>query len=139
MKLRFHAEDESDIDLTPMIDVVFLLVIFFMVTTTFIEEAKVYKIQLPVGKSPQTISRDKTVTLSLTSQGQIFLRGKKEEELKDLALVVSNIKEVMREADASSVILRCDAHIEYERYLQAKNALRLAGVDMIFEEVEVVK
>ena len=57
MRLRLlRQEAQEGIDLTSMIDVVFLLVIFFMVTTTFIEEAKVYKINLPRAERPTTVS-----------------------------------------------------------------------------------
>ncbi|MBN1809217.1 MAG: biopolymer transporter ExbD [Planctomycetes bacterium] len=140
MKLRIlQAETEEGVDLTSMLDVVFLLVIFFMVTSTFIEEAKVYKITLPKAEAPETVSRDNTFTLSVTLDGTIYLKADDaEQELSGFEQVVSRLKALKDEGrELPPVILRCDARCEYTTYVQAKNALRLAGVDMVFEEVEV--
>lgn len=133
-------EKQGDIDLTPMIDVVFLLVIFFMVTTTFIEEAKVYKITLPRAEKPQTISRENATMLTVTFDGKIYLQlsGGKEEELSGFKEAVDKLKTWREKAAPSDpVILRCDVRSEYQQCLQAKNAIRLAGVDFLFEEVQV--
>jgi len=140
MKLRIlQYEMEEGIDLTSMLDVVFLLVIFFMVTSTFIEEAKVYKLILPRAEQPTTISRDDTHCLSVTADGKIFLKvDKVEDEIDSFEAVARILKEKReREGRLRPVILRCDARCEYSTYVQAKNALRLAGVDTVFEEVEV--
>lgn len=140
MRIRIlQSERQEGMDLTSMIDVVFLLVIFFMITSTFIEEAKVYKITLPRAEKPVTVSRDDTFTLSITADGRIYLKmGEGEEEVENLEKVVDRLK---AKKDAGEkllpVILRCDAHCEYAVYVQAKNALRLGGIEMIFEEVEV--
>ena len=142
MRLRLlRQEAQEGIDLTSMIDVVFLLVIFFMVTTTFIEEAKVYKINLPRAERPTTVSRDDTHSLSVTVDGKIFLKvDQKEEEMSSLEQVVEALRAKKEEAgELLPVILRCDARCEYAVYVQSKNALRMAGVEMVFEEVEVKK
>ena len=141
MKLRIlQNETQEGIDITSMLDVVFLLVIFFMVTSTFIEEAKVYKITLPRAEKPVTVSRDNTHTLSLTVDGRIYLKvDAKEEELESLEQAMERLK-ARREVEKKEllpVLLRVDAHCEYSTYVQAKNALRLAGVELVFEEVEV--
>ena len=141
MRLRLlRQEAQEEIDLTSMIDVVFLLVIFFMVTTTFIEEAKVYKINLPRAERPTTVSRDDTHSLSVTVDGRIYLKvDQKEEEMTSLEEVVEALRAKKEAGELLPVILRCDARCEYTIYVQAKNALRMAGVEMVFEEVEVKK
>ena len=142
MKLKIaQTESQEGVDITSMIDVVFLLVIFFMVTSTFIEEAKVYKIELPRAKKPETVSRDDTHMLSVTGDGKIFLKiDAKEEEYETFEQVVAKLKEFKDKQEDQKllpVILRVDTHCEYSVYVQAKNALRLAGAERIFEEVEV--
>ena len=140
MKLRIaQTESQEGIDITSMIDVVFLLVIFFMVTSTFIEEAKVYKIELPRAEKPETVSRDNTHMLSVTGDGKIFLKiDTTEDELENFEQVVQKLKEYKeKQEELLPVILRVDTHCEYSVYVQAKNALRLAGAKLIFEEVEV--
>ena len=140
MKLRIaQTESEEGIDITSMIDVVFLLVIFFMVTSTFIEEAKVYKIELPRAKKPETVSRDNTHMLSVTGDSKIFLKiDASEKEYDNFEEVVEKLKEYKKkQKKLLPVILRVDSHCEYSIYVQAKNALRLAGAELIFEEVEV--
>jgi biopolymer transport protein ExbD len=144
MKLKVtNIESKDDIDLTSMIDVVFLLVIFFMVTSTFIEEAKVYKIELPRAEKPETVSRDNTHSLSITADGQIYLKIEdKEDKIETLQTVIEKLKEYIEKSPEKKllpVILRVDAHCEYSVYVQAKNALRLAGAELIFEEMEVKK
>jgi len=140
MKLRVKQDDSAEgVDITSMIDVVFLLVIFFMVTSSFIEEAKVYKISLPRAEKPVTVSRDNTYMLSMTVDGGIYLMaGAKEEKVNNLEEVVKTLQGKKDTAGKLlPVVLRCDANCEYGVYVQAKNALRMAGVDTVFEEVEV--
>jgi len=76
MGFRRYTQEPPKIDLTPMVDIVFLLVIFFMISTTFIEQPGV-KIDLPVANS-QYQSRDaKEIRAYLTDKGDIYLQRKK--------------------------------------------------------------
>lgn len=141
MKLRIapaEFEDSDDIDLTPMIDCIFLLVLFFMLTSTFIEEAKVYKIVLPKGDQPATVSREDVDTISLTVDGEIyFLGGKKENRVESPEELLEKLKQRDESARSRPVVIRCDARCEYRQFMQIKNVLKLAGVEAIYEEVEV--
>lgn len=137
MKLQLPEVIEDDeIDITPMIDCVFLLVLFFMVTSTFIEEAKVFKMTLPTADAPDTVARDQADSVSLTVDGQLFFRDgtAEESELANLTLLVERLK---ARKEPRPVIIRCDGRCEYRQFVEIKNALRLAGVETIFEEVEV--
>lgn len=72
MGFRRKTNDSPRIELTPMIDVVFLLLIFFMISTTFIERPGV-SINLPEGGTQQIATEKKEVQVYLTEDGDIYL------------------------------------------------------------------
>ncbi|KAF3977121.1 MAG: biopolymer transporter ExbD [Methylococcales symbiont of Iophon sp. n. MRB-2018] len=63
-----------EITLTPMIDVVFLLLIFFMVTTTFNQQTEL-KINLPEAKGTQAETAEKMIVLTINAEGSYFISG----------------------------------------------------------------
>ncbi len=63
-----------EITLTPMIDVVFLLLIFFMVTTTFNQQSEL-TINLPEAQGEEVVSVEKMITLTIDAEGTYFLTG----------------------------------------------------------------
>lgn len=76
MSFRRKPSEEPRIDLTPMVDVVFLLLIFFMISTTFVETPGI-SIKLPEASS-QTIDREpKEIKIYLSREGDIFHRDQK--------------------------------------------------------------
>ncbi len=139
MKLQMpQTEDDDDIDLTPLIDCVFLLVLFFMVTSSFIDEAKAFKITLPHADSAITVARESADTISISATGKIHVRsGTEEKEIEDLDELRRKLRPADRAGPQRPVIIRCDARCEYQRFIQVKNVLKLAGVETVFEEVEV--
>jgi len=74
MNFRNKKRKPLELSLTPMIDVVFLLLIFFMVTTTFTKESMI-KIQLPQAEGLSR-TQDKQLVLTIDQAGQYFLDGK---------------------------------------------------------------
>lgn len=139
MKLQIeHPQEEEQIDITPMIDCIFLLVPFFMVTSTFIEEPKVYRIVLPQADKPATISRDEADCITVTVAGEYFYRETTvEAKLDSLEALLQKLKAKKEQGQSRPVIIRCDARAEYEQFMEVKNVLKLAGVETIFEEVVV--
>lgn len=75
MNFRKAMSDEAEVNLTPLIDVVFLLLIFFMVTTTFDRDAKI-KINLPTTSNAVADSQKQTLELLIDNQGKYFIDGK---------------------------------------------------------------
>ncbi len=74
MKLRVEEEEGLGINLTPMIDVVFLLIIFFMVTTTFIQLEKEMSIQLPEAQSGDAAGdKVREVIVNVLAEGRIVV------------------------------------------------------------------
>ena len=76
--MRFRREDEENfaMEMTPLIDVVFLLIIFFMVSTVFVEFNRHMEINLPTSKSSIIDEDPKTLEIKMSKDKQIFLREK---------------------------------------------------------------
>ena len=77
--MRFRSENDENFsfDLTPLVDVVFLLLIFFMVSTVFVDFKRQMDISLPSSKSSVPSELKEPVKVELTVDKQIFLNGDK--------------------------------------------------------------
>ena len=76
MNLRPYRRPHPDINLTPLIDVVFLLLIFFMLSTRFIDEGRL-QLRLPeAGVVPEATEADDTVVIEVTAQGGYRVNGR---------------------------------------------------------------
>ena len=72
MNLRSRRQEEPDVNLTPLIDVVFLMLIFFMVSTTF-EKQSVVKIDLPRASAEERPVDEKAVEVTVNARGEYFI------------------------------------------------------------------
>ena len=75
MNFRKNISDEVDVNLTPLIDVVFLLLIFFMVTTTFDKDAKI-NINLPTTQNAAAAPLKMPMEIIIDAQGKYFVDGR---------------------------------------------------------------
>jgi biopolymer transport protein ExbD len=140
MRLRLSRPEPEDdsIDLTPLIDCIFLLVLFFMLTASFIEEANVFKIVLPRADRPTTVARDAVDAISVSVDGRYaFQDASGRHPLNNLEELLDRLKQRDEASRQRPVVIRCDVRCDYGRFAQVKNAVKLAGVETIFEEVEV--
>jgi len=69
-----HQEESVEVNLTPLIDVVFLLLIFFMVTTTFNRQSEI-KINLPEAQGDEAETAEKMIILTIDADGMYFISG----------------------------------------------------------------
>ena len=76
MNLRPRRRQEPDVNLTPLIDVVFLLLIFFMVSTTFRKETEL-KIDLPeAAQQPQATQEARSMEIGIDAAGRYYINGR---------------------------------------------------------------
>ncbi|MFV1951457.1 MAG: ExbD/TolR family protein [Nitrospinota bacterium] len=105
--MRFRKEDREDFsfDLTPMIDVVFLLLIFFMVSTAFVDFTRRMDIELPESKSSTPVEKIRNYIIEMGIDKKIYLNGEEvtigglEERLKESKTDVQVQKSAVIKAD----------------------------------------
>jgi len=100
--MNFHQNKRPslEINLTPMIDVVFLLLIFFMVTTTFTRETGL-KINLPKAQGQQIETKTRSITLLIDPEGQYFISTEETAKGKLIDLKVTTLKRELTKAMAN--------------------------------------
>ena len=123
--MRFRAENEEDfsVDLTPLIDVVFLLLIFFMVSTVFVDFKKQMDISLPSSKTSILSEVLKPVTVELTVDKEVFLNGEK--------IHISKFESALSKIDKSETreaIIRADKNLPYGDVIKIMGMLQNAKI-----------
>jgi len=122
MSFLRKPEDEPRIDLTPMVDVVFLLLIFFMISTTFVETPGI-SIKLPES-SAQTVDREpKEIKIYLSREGDIYYRERKI-TLDDYRALLA---EHQAEAKLTTVLLLADKDSRHGKVVTLMDLARDAG------------
>lgn len=128
MNLRpdYRKEESVDVNLTPLIDVVFLLLIFFMVSTTFDKHSKL-KVSLPEADSAVTEQVDDVIEMTVDSKGRFFIN---ERELvnSDIDTLKAALKRVSAGNLEIPVVLRADANTPHHAVVTAMDAAAQSGL-----------
>ena len=126
MQLRASSREDPEINLTSLIDVVFLLLIFFMVSTTF-ERQAVLKVDLPEAESVE-VQRDQPITFELVidSNGQYYLNDRQLVDARP-ATIRAAFNEAAGEDRNIPVILRADAQTPHHFVVTAMDVTAQLG------------
>lgn len=129
MNLRPRRREEPEINLTPLIDVVFLLLIFFMVSTTFLRESNL-EVSLPEASGEPEAAAEQPLELTINRQGSFFLDGK--------ALVnaqMDTVRRALEQATAgraeAGLVVRADARTPHQAVVTALDAAGRAGIEKV--------
>lgn len=122
---RSEHEDNDEIDLTPMLDVVFILLIFFIVTATFVKERGI-DIQLPIDneEEPPPSSDNPTIFITINANDEIWMEGR----LVDVRAVRANIARMHAENPEAPVVVQADAKSSAKTFIAVADASREANV-----------
>ena len=125
MRLSRRRDDSPDITLTPLIDVVFLLLIFFMVSTTFSQHARL-EIELPEASTDKDQAPPESIEISIDVKGRYYVDGR---QLVNSQL--ATLKQAMRKAagdqEAPNIVLSADANTPHQAVIRAMDAARQLG------------
>ena len=116
------AEDEAQIDLTPMLDVVFIMLIFFIVTATFIKEAGV-EVNRPEASTAQP-KDNVNILVAINATNEIWMDKRR----VDQRAVRANIERLHAENPKGAVVIQADNKSNTETVAAVLDAAREAGV-----------
>ena len=123
MHFRREQEENYSLELTPLIDVVFLLLIFFMVSTAFVDFPRRMDITLPTSKAASDDDVVKNLEIEMTRDKKIFIRGHRT-SLKQLEASLAALKKPQE----VKTIIRADKDILYGDVVKVMGLLQAARV-----------
>jgi biopolymer transport protein ExbD len=119
---RRTVEDDSEINLTPMLDVTFIMLIFFIVTSSFVKEAGI-DVNKPAAATAETKERG-NILVAITDTGQIWI----DKRPVDVRAVRANIERLHAENPQGSVVIQADENSKNGLLVKVMDAAREAGV-----------
>lgn len=123
--IRNRRARTTEINMAPLIDMIFILLIFFLVTTSFVKESGV-DVQRPVAESAE--SKESTnMIIGIDEKGQVYIQGKH----IDVRSVRSRMNQYVLETPKGSVVIAADKKSATDTLIQVLDACRLAGVQNI--------
>jgi biopolymer transport protein ExbD len=130
MNLRPSRRDEPDINLTPLIDVVFLLLIFFMVSTTFIDDTRL-RLELPRADAEPVQAKDiQLIELVVDVSGRYSVGGRQVLGT-DVSTLRRALAEVVDDDRELPVLIKADANTPHQAVMTALDALGQLGLSHV--------
>ena len=123
MKRKYkRKKDESEINITPLLDIVFIMLIFFIVTTSFVKEISL-DVNRPTKSPVKEQKKSEVISVRISAEGQIFVQ----ERLVDIAAVRANIESNLAIKPSASVVIVSDRDADAGFLVTVIDQSRLAG------------
>ncbi len=119
---RSDSEQTADIDMTPMLDIVFIMLIFFIVTTSFVKESGI-DINRPTAQTA-TRKEQGNIIVAIKPNGDVWI----DKRLVDIRAVRANVSRLHAEQPLGSVVIAADKEARVKVLAQVLDQIRLAGI-----------
>ena len=128
MKRKKHtsAEDEAQVDMTPMLDIVFIMLIFFIVTTSFVKE-KSLDVNRPEDNQSNNNKPSTSLSIRIDETGQIMMGGRQ----VDVRRVVANAQTFLAENNTDTAAIQAHEDTEEGIVVEVMNQVKIAGIDKV--------
>ena len=127
--MRFrHNEDfseQANVDMTPLIDIVFILLIFFILSASFQQQQQI-KVARPNSQVSDSIA-NVSLMVTVDEQGQIWL----DNQAVEIELLTSRVKQKTAQVNNVSVVIDVDKSVASGRLIQVIDKVRIAGVNNV--------
>ncbi|KPJ96018.1 MAG: hypothetical protein AMJ53_01565 [Gammaproteobacteria bacterium SG8_11] len=125
MNLRQFKSEAPDVNITPLIDVVFLLLIFFMVSTTFERESEI-EVTLPEAAIDAPVEEEFVIEVTINAQGTYFVNGQRVINTQTSSLKQAMLKVAEGRQDPP-IIVSADANATHQAVVRVMDAARQLG------------
>jgi biopolymer transport protein ExbD len=134
MRRRYSLDkEEEEVNLTPMLDVVFIMLIFFIVTASFVKESGM-EINRPDAATAVKKERG-NILVAITPSGQIWIDRRQ----VDVRRVRANIERLHAENPQGAVVIQADRESKNGLLVAVMDAAKLAGVENISIAAEIIE
>ncbi|GAA0820955.1 biopolymer transporter ExbD [Colwellia sp. D2M02] len=121
-KMLQEQDEKEEIDMTPMLDVVFILLIFFIVTASFVKEAGI-DVNRP--EAATAVKKERAnILVAISDKGDIWINKRK----VDIRSVQANIERLKAENPQGSVVIQADQKSTTDTLIKVMDSARAAGV-----------
>lgn len=126
---RARGREIPNVDLTPMLDVTFNLVLFFVVTTSFVraEENPGIQVDLPRSSAQAIISDDRDINIWMTDQGAVYV----DEQPVDVAELRRRLRERAAADPDTLVVIKADEGVSHGRVVQVMDQAKTLGLSRL--------
>ncbi len=125
MNFKRQRREETRVDVTPLIDIIFQLVLFFMVSTTFITAPGI-QVDLPRSSAQQILQDTSDVNIWMTNDGEVFV--------DEVPVDWATLDEKLSAASADTqtlVIIKADTNVEHGRVVRVMDLARSKGLNRL--------
>ena len=124
MRRRHHIEDEAEINITPMLDIVFIMLIFFIVTTSFVKEQGL-EVSRPSNAPPKEIKQKKgPIVVKIDASSLISVKGR----ILEPRAVQANLEREKAEKPDSPLIVAAHPEADTEALVTILDAAQAVGI-----------
>ena len=127
MKFRSRQRSGASIDMTPLIDVVFILVLFFMVTTTFDDEGGI-DMDLPEAVTTEPMEQPTRIVVSIDSQGGFFLDG---QPMSDKTMELQLTARLKKASKEDALVVEADRQANHGAVVRVMDVARSVGINRL--------
>jgi biopolymer transport protein ExbD len=129
---RFDEEEDNEVNLTPMLDVVFIMLIFFIVTASFVKEAGI-EVTKPSAATAERKEKG-NILVAISANNQIWIDRRQ----VDPRALRANLERMHGENPNGAVVIQADEESKNKLLVQVMDAARMAGVKSVSIAAEVV-
>ena len=126
MRRKHKPEDEAEINITPMLDIVFIMLIFFIVTTSFVKEIGV-DVNRPANAPPKEKKISEVIAIRITALGQIEVQGRN----VDIRAVRANVESALASKPDASVVVISHRDSDAGLLVRVIDQARVAGATAV--------
>ena len=122
---RSYKQEEAQVDLTPMLDIVFIMLIFFIVTSSFVKESGI-DVERPKA-SNIVVQKEAGIFVAITSSNDIYI----DKQMVDEAQVQARLESLLNESPSRSLVIQADERAFNGVVVKVMDAAKSAGVEHI--------